>query len=98
MTGRSSHVNLILSSVLCNGEEQLLEPVLVGHVRERPSIKENSGVIYTTQSSELHIHGTGLIGARDVDLYFDPPLVKEIMYEYVSEFPLSKNEIVLHLH
>ena len=76
----------------------LPQPVMVANVLKTPTIKEDSdNVIYQTASNELRINGTGFVGAKKVDLYFSPPLYKEIAYEVVSPFPLSKDVIVLRL-
>lgn len=89
---------LILSAVTFkDGKNQLFEPVVIANVLETPSIEENDLVLYKTVSNELRINGTGFIGAKDVDLYFDPPLLKEIAYEIVSPFPCTKDEVVLRL-
>jgi len=45
----------------------------------------------------LVINGTGFLGAKDVDLYFKPPLIKEVAYEIVSKFPLVRDQVVLRL-
>ena len=53
--------------------------------------------MYQSASNELRINGTGFIGAKKVDLFFRPPLVKEVAYEDVSRYPLAKDEVVLRL-
>jgi len=93
-------VALILSKVkfASSGETNLLPaPVIVANVLLTPSIKEDSDILYQTASNELRLNGTGFSGAKKVDLYFSPPLYKEIYYEIVSPFPLKNNEIVLRL-
>ena len=100
LAGRNPPVGLILSSVTFakNPDVNLLpSPVIVANVLATPTVKENSEVIYQTATNELVIEGSGFDGAKDVDLFFDPPLVKEVAYEVVSSFPLSGNEIVLRL-
>ena len=72
-------------------------PVIVANVLLTPTIKESDDIIYQTASNELRLNGTGFAGAKKVDLYFDPPLYKEIYYEIVSPFPLAKNVVVLRL-
>jgi len=37
------------------------------------------------------------MGAKKVDLYFNPPLFKEVGYEIVSPFPLAREQVVLRL-
>ena len=43
------------------------------------------------------LNGTGFAGAKQVDLYFKPPLVSQVAYEVVSKFPLSTNQVKLRL-
>jgi len=94
-------VGLILSKVFFASSPKtnlLPTPVLVANVLKTPSIKEDSdNIIYQTASNELRINGTGFQGAKKVDLYFNPPIYKEIAYEVVSPFPLAKDVIVLRL-
>lgn len=54
-------------------------------------------MIYQTATNELRINGTGFIGAKKVDLYFKPPLVKEVAYEDVTKYPLTKDMVILRL-
>jgi hypothetical protein len=90
---------LVLSSVkFSDDKEQLAEPVAVAKVIDTPDVFENKNlVLYSTASNELHINGSGFIGAKFVDLFFYPPLTKEIAYEIVSALPCTKNEVVLRL-
>jgi len=100
LNGRVPPVALILSGVFfsSSSDKNLLpEPVIIAQVLPTPTIKDSSDVIYTTASNELRINGTGFIGAKKVDLYFQPPLYKEISYELVSKFPLSQDQVVLRL-
>ena len=93
-------VALILSGVRfdSNPDQNLLaEPVIVANVLATPSVNDNADIIYTTASNQLTINGTGFRGAKKVDLYFDPPLYKEIGYEIVSPFPLVRDQVVLRL-
>jgi hypothetical protein len=93
-------VALILSKVkfASSGETNLLPaPVIVANVLLTPSIREDNDILYQTASNELRLNGTGFAGVKKVDLYFSPPLYKEIYYEVVSPFPLKNNEIVLRL-
>lgn len=95
---RNPPVALILTSVTFkDGKEQLYEPVVLAQVLDTPTVAENDLILYSTASNELRINGTGFIGAKDIDLYFDPPLLKEIAYEIVSKFPCTKDEVVLRL-
>jgi hypothetical protein len=100
LQGRTPPVALVLSGVkfLSNPSVNLLpEPIIIANVLATPTVKENLNIIYTTATNELRINGTGLIGAKKVDLYFDPPLFKEIAYEDVTPFPLAKDQVVLRL-
>jgi hypothetical protein len=78
---------------------QLAEPVVVAQVLSTPTVTANDATLYMSASNELRINGTGLTGARKVDLYFQPPLLKEVAYEDVTPYPLSKNQnqVVLRL-
>ena len=99
LSSRVPPVALILSSVkFTNSDKNLLsEPVIVAHVLITPSVNDNDDYLYMSASNELRVNGTGFIGAKKVDLYFQPPLVKEVAYEDVSKYPLVKNEVVLRL-
>lgn len=98
---RTPPVALILDKVYFASDDSknlLIEPVIVAQVLDTPSVDENmNNVVYQTASNELRINGTGFIGAKKVDLYFQPPLVKEVAYEDVSHYPLAKDEIVLRV-
>lgn len=100
LTGRTPPVALILSGVRfsSNPDKNLLpDPVIVAQVLPTPTVAESSDIIYTTATNELRINGTGFVGAKKVDLYFSPPLFKEIGYEVVSKFPLVTDQVVLRL-
>ena len=71
--------------------------MIVAQVLATPSVFENDLVLYQSASNELRINGTGFVGAKKVDLYFNPPLIKEVAYEDVSPYPLSRNQVVLRL-
>ena len=91
---------LILSAVYFSSDSKknlLPEPVIVAQVLDTPAIDENEDTLYQSASNELRINGTGFIGAKKVDFYFKPPLVKEVAYEDVSKYPLSKDTVVLRL-
>ena len=89
---------LILSSVkFSDGPEQLAQPEIIANVLFTPNVLPSDRILYMTVSNELRINGTGFIGAKDIDIFFDPPLVKEVAYEIVSKFPCAKDEIVLRL-
>jgi hypothetical protein len=76
----------------------LPEPVIVANVLITPGVNDNDDYLYMSASNELRVNGTGFIGAKKVDLYFQPSLIKEVAYEDVSKYPLLKNEVVLRLH
>jgi len=97
---RDPPVALVLNGVkfASNPTKNLLvEPIIVANVLATPSVEDNDEIIYTTASNELRINGTGFIGAKKVDLYFYPPIYKEVGYEMVSPFPLTKDQVVLRL-
>lgn len=97
-TGFVAQVKLILSSVTFVGSENNLlpEPVTIASVFSTPTVKENLEFVIHS-SDELRIDGIGFIGANKVDIYFDPQQVKEVTYEDVSSYPLTKNQITLRL-
>ena len=100
LAGRNPPVGLILSSVTFANKPDtnlLPSPIIIANVMATPTVKESSETIYQTATNELVISGSGFDGAKYADLYFDPPILKEIAYEVVSSFPLSGNEIVLRL-
>lgn len=100
LASRTPPVALILSAVNFKGSDKNLlpEPVIIAQVLDTPDVDENLNLIlYQSASNELRINGTGFIGAKKVDLYFKPPLVKEVGYEDVSRYPLMKDEVVLRL-
>lgn len=97
---RHPPVALVLSSVshVNNTETNLLSHSLtVANVLATPIVNESSEVIFQSATNNLVIRGSGFVGARYVNLYFDPPLLKDISYEVASRFPLSENEIVLRI-
>ncbi|KAJ1427341.1 hypothetical protein B484DRAFT_450320 [Ochromonadaceae sp. CCMP2298] len=100
LAGRTPPVSLVLSAVRFASSPNhnlLIEPVIIAQVLATPSIDENEDFLYQTASNELRINGTGFIGAKKIDLYFQPPLIKEVGYEDVTPYPLTKNEVVLRL-
>eukprot|EP01039_Chlorochromonas_danica_P005464 gene5462-6015_t len=110
LSKRTAPVALILNGVrfatdpekknlLPSPKKNLLpSPVIVAQVLNTPSVEAYKRVIYQTATKELHINGTGFIGAKKVDLFFRPPLMNEVDYEDVTPYPLTKNEIILRLH
>jgi len=97
---RTPPVSLILNAVKFASNPNknlLLEPVIVAQVLPTPTINENLEIIYTTATNELRINGTGFMGAKKVDLYFDPPIFLGVGYEIVSAFPCAREQVVLRL-
>lgn len=100
LADRTPPVALVLSGVYFANDPKknlLAEPVIVAQVIGTPSVDESDLVLYQTVSNELRINGTGFIGAKKVDLYFQPPLIKEVAYEDVTPYPITKDEVVLRL-
>ncbi|KAJ1428075.1 hypothetical protein B484DRAFT_450036 [Ochromonadaceae sp. CCMP2298] len=99
LAGRTPPVALVLNSVMFGTSKVnlLVEPVIIAQVMPTPSVVADSDVLYQSASNELRINGTGFIGAKFVNLYFQPPLVKAVAYEDVTPYPLTKNEVVLRL-
>ena len=93
-------VALILRSVKfeSTGDTELLPtPVIIANIIETPTVFPGDREIFQTASNALYINGTGFIGAKFVDLYFNPPLMKSVEYEVVTKFPLQKSEVQLRL-
>ena len=93
-------VALVLSGIYFSPDESnnlLFEPVTVAQVLFTPTVQTNTAVIYSTATNVLRINGTGFAGAKEIDLYFQPPLLKEIAYEDVSSYPLDDDTITLRL-
>jgi len=100
LDGRMPPVSLVLSGVYfkSTGTRNLLaEPVIVANVLLTPAAQQNLDIIYQTASNQLIINGTGFVGAKKVDFYFNPPLFKQIAYELVTPFPLAKDQVTLRL-
>ncbi len=100
LSERNPPVALVLSSVFFGADSKknlLNEPVIVANVLSTPSVEEGFDVIYSSATNELRINGTGFMGAKKVDLYFTPPLVKEVAYEDVTKYPLQRDQVVLRL-
>jgi hypothetical protein len=92
-------VGLILNAVKFKNtgdRNHLSYPVIIANVYATPSIRENHAPLRPTARA-LILTGSGLIGAKKVNLYFDPPLLLEIAYVISSPVPLLDNEIVLRL-
>lgn len=101
LTDRTPPIQLVLTSVKfsSNPNKNVMsgDPVILANILPTPSVNENNDVIFMTVSNELRINGTGFVGAKKVDFYFDPPIFKEVDYEDVSKYPLSTNQVVLRL-
>lgn len=93
-------IALVLSGIYFSSDESnnlLFEPVVVAQVLFTPTVQANTAVIYSTATNVLRINGTGFAGAKEINLYFQPPLLKEIAYEDVSSYPLDDDTITLRL-
>lgn len=93
-------VALILKKVYfaSNPTKNLLpEPVIVANVLRSPFVIQNTNIIFSSATTELRISGTGFIGSKKVDLYFNPPLSDKVSYEMVTKFPIVEDQIVLKL-
>ena len=102
LNGRIPPVGLILNklafknapdtNMLPNGES-----IILANILESPSIFPNDQHMFSSVTHELRINGTGFTGAKTVDLYFNPPIKKEIDYQVVSVFPITSDQVVLQL-
>ncbi|CAM9618351.1 unnamed protein product, partial [Ectocarpus fasciculatus] len=100
LDGRVPPVALVLRSVkfVSSGETELLpSPVVIANVIETPTVFPSDRKMFQTASNALYINGSGFVGAKFVDLYFNPPLMKSVAYEIVTKFPLAKSELQLRL-
>eukprot|EP01040_Poterioochromonas_malhamensis_P011022 gene11022-12014_t len=99
LSSRVPPVALNLSSVKFKGSNKNLipDPIIIAQVLNTPTVRESAQTIFQSASNELRINGTGFIGSKAVNFYFQPPLVKEVMYEDVTKYPLQKDQIVLRL-
>lgn len=98
LEGRIPPVQLTLSKVYFgegSGTNLLPEPKVIAQVLETPSAEESNRIIYQGATAELRINGTGFTGAKDIDLYFKPPLIKGVEYEIVGKKPYADDVIVL---
>merc|ERR1719487_446319 len=86
LTDRTPPVDLLLAGVYTSpdGKNELAFPMKVANVIETPTIQASTASIFATATNTLRINGTGFGGAKDVNLYFSPPLYKEIEYEVVD--------------
>ncbi len=75
----------------------LPESVILANVIPTPTVAENLDIIFSSATNELRINGTGFVGVKKVDLFFNPPLYKEVGYEIVSAFPLVRDQVLLRL-
>jgi hypothetical protein len=100
LEGRTPPVALILNGVKFASAPDvnlLPEPVILANVLPTPTVNENLDIIFSTATNELRINGTGFVGAKKVELFFNPPLFKSVGYEIVSTFPLVREQLVLRL-
>jgi len=75
----------------------LQEPVIVAQVLSVPTVYENSTLALRQFDATLTINGTGFVGASKIDFFFNPPLVKDVHYTDMSQYPLASNQVVLRL-
>lgn len=98
---RAPPVGLVLSKVYLKSDENqknlLPESKVIANVLATPTVEDNESVIYQSATNQLQINGTGFQGAKEVDLYFKPPLFVGVEYEVVSKFPLKSNTINIRI-
>jgi hypothetical protein len=70
---------------------------IVAQVLRTPTVEESYEVKYQTKSAALSLNGTGFAGAKKIDLYFSPPLLKGIAYELATRLPTHQRYIQLRL-
>lgn len=90
---------LLLTSlkVASRGDVNLISiPIAIAKVLPSPSIETNYQIISPT-TPQLIIKGVRFVGAKRINLHFDPPLLKEITYEDISSYPLTRDEVILRL-
>ncbi len=93
-------VSLVLSGVYFESQSSknlIASPIIIATVLTNPAISASNAEVNQETTPEFEVFGTGLIGAKKVDLYFDPPLVKYVVYEDVSRYPLTENKVTLRL-
>lgn len=76
---------------------QLRTPVVLANILPLPFIRESNVVMYTTASKELRIFGLSFVGAKMIEFYFDPPLIRGVDYNVTSQFPLTENYVSVRL-
>jgi hypothetical protein len=99
LTNLTPPVPITLTSIKFGADSTknlLLAPVVVATVLPVPSLKANEKTIKATEAT-LRINGTGLVGSKRSDLYFQPQLIAGTHYDDVSEYPLVNSELVLNL-
>jgi hypothetical protein len=97
---RTPPVALILKGVFFSNDPQknlLPEQKIVAQVLATPAIEEDTSVKYMSTSGALTLKGSGFTGAKKVDLYFSPPLLKGIAYEIGTQLPTTQDYIQLRL-
>jgi len=80
-----------------NNPNVLSEAVMLARVIDTPSIDSSDQRIFMSGTNELRLLGAGLMGAKRVDLYFYPPIFKDINYEIVSPMPIRGSTLVLRI-
>lgn len=80
----SSPVTLTLTSISIEGTVVLSGAFAVARVLRTPVVNpvaDGTAAIFKTGTPSLVIHGSGFKGAKDVKLFFDPPMMRDIDYE-----------------
>lgn len=74
LSGRSPPVALVLKKFSTKSSDKNLlpagDPVIIANVLGTPSVDENDETLYSKASNELRINGTGFMGAKKVDFFF----------------------------
>jgi len=102
LSGHVPPVALVLSKVAFTEQPDVnllpnSESIILANVLESPSIALSHQNVFMSATNQLTINGTGFSGAKVVDLYFQPPLRKEIDYQVVSQFPIYSDQVKLRL-
>lgn len=98
LDGRTPPVALKLEKVFFKPDTSknvLAEPKIIANVLETPTAEESNKILYKTATHELRINGTGFTGAKEIELFFKPPLFVGVEYEIVGKKPYKEDQIVL---
>jgi hypothetical protein len=87
---------MISSLKSANHPENLLpESVIIANILVTPTVLENLDAVLTPDTMELCISGTGLVGANNINFYFNPPVYRGVNYDIISSFPLATDQVLL---